>query len=298
MVLPGCYGISRGQGITGDLIRHAAGPRPGHAFIYIGNGRIVEVAPPTVRIAPAASHPDALWNAHCSLTAVQRQRICVRALALVGRPYDYPAYTAFAEGSGRATASNSIGLQGRSLAGVPATGCYAYLRIAWSGSQPVGAASCGHLPACVRLRPAPAAHAGRGHRDSAAGGDRMAVLGIVGGELALHRRGGEGRGGARCLRDPAGRAVAAWSGSRSRDALATGRGSSSAGIPGRTEGAVRRAGRNIHRRAIPATPRGLRIVPDGSFSRWTSAQPGLIVAGPRPPTIRFRSFLRCCRVHG
>jgi hypothetical protein len=96
MVLPGCYGISRGQGITGDLIRHAAGPRPGHAFIYIGNGRIVEVAPPTVRIAPAASHPDALWNAHCSLTAAQRQRICVRALALVGRPYDYPAYTAFA----------------------------------------------------------------------------------------------------------------------------------------------------------------------------------------------------------
>ena len=69
MVLPGCYGISRGQGITGDLIRPAAGPRPGHAFIYIGNGRIVEVAPPAVRIAPAASHPDALWNAHCSLTA-------------------------------------------------------------------------------------------------------------------------------------------------------------------------------------------------------------------------------------
>src|SRR6266566_3519462 len=61
MVLPGCYGVSRGQGITGDLIRHATGPRPGHAFIYIGNGRIV-----------------------------------VRALALVGRPYDYPAYTGFA----------------------------------------------------------------------------------------------------------------------------------------------------------------------------------------------------------
>ena len=46
MVLPGCYGVSRGEGITGDLIRHAPGVRPGHAFIYIGNGRIVEVAPP------------------------------------------------------------------------------------------------------------------------------------------------------------------------------------------------------------------------------------------------------------
>ena len=96
MVLPGCYGVSRGQAITGDLIRHATGPRPGHAFIYIGNGRIVEVAPPAVRIAPAASHRDAVWNAQCSLTAAQRQRICVRAHALVGRPYEYPAYTGFA----------------------------------------------------------------------------------------------------------------------------------------------------------------------------------------------------------
>src|SRR5947208_15663892 len=69
MVLPGCYGISRGQGITGDLIKLASGPRPGHGFIYIGNRRIVAVAPPAVRIAPAASHTDPLWNAHGSPTA-------------------------------------------------------------------------------------------------------------------------------------------------------------------------------------------------------------------------------------
>ena len=95
-VLPGCYGVSRGEGITGDLIRHASGPRPGHAFIYIGNGRIVEIAPPAVRIALVASHPGAAWNARRSLTGAQRERICARALALVGRPYDYPAYTGFA----------------------------------------------------------------------------------------------------------------------------------------------------------------------------------------------------------
>jgi hypothetical protein len=95
-VLPGCYGISRGLGITGDLIRPATGSRPGHAFIYIGRGRVVEVAPPGVRIAPAASHPDALWNSRFPLTGAQRQKICARALALVGRPYDYPAYTDFA----------------------------------------------------------------------------------------------------------------------------------------------------------------------------------------------------------
>ena len=95
-ILPGCYGISHSGSITGDLIRHATGARAGHAFIYIGNGQVVEAAPPAVRISPAASHPDAIWNVRCPLTAAQRDRICARALALVGRAYDYPAYTGFA----------------------------------------------------------------------------------------------------------------------------------------------------------------------------------------------------------
>ena len=95
-VLPGCYGVSHGSGITGELIRHATESWAGHAFIYIGNGQIVEAAPPAVRVAPATSHPDAVWNACYPLTAAQRARICTRARALAGRPYDYPAYTGFA----------------------------------------------------------------------------------------------------------------------------------------------------------------------------------------------------------
>ena len=95
-VLPGCYGLSDGGGITGDLIRHATGARACHAFIYIGNGQVVEAAPPAVRVVPAASHHGAIWNVRCPLPAAQRARICARALALVGRPYDYPAYTGFA----------------------------------------------------------------------------------------------------------------------------------------------------------------------------------------------------------
>ena len=91
IVLPGCYGISRDQAITGDLIRHPTGPRPGHAFIYVGNGRIVEVAPPAVRIAPAASHPDAIWNAQCSLTAVQRQPFGEIEICLAAQPANAPA---------------------------------------------------------------------------------------------------------------------------------------------------------------------------------------------------------------
>ena len=95
-VLPGSYGVSHADGITGELIRHATGEWAGHAFVYIGNGKIIEAVPPAVRIAPAASHPDAVWNVRFPLTGAQRDRICARAHALVGRPYDYPAYVSFA----------------------------------------------------------------------------------------------------------------------------------------------------------------------------------------------------------
>ena len=95
-VLPGCYGVSHGGEITGELIRHAPGSRAGHAFLYIGNGRIIEAVPPAVRVAQAASRPDAVWNVRYPLTDAQRARICARARALVGCSYDYPAYTGFA----------------------------------------------------------------------------------------------------------------------------------------------------------------------------------------------------------
>lgn len=96
-VLPGCYGVSHGGEITGELIRHATGrSRAGHAFVYIGHGQIVEAVPSAVRIAPAASRPDAVWDVRHPLTDAQRARICARARAMVGRPYDYPAYTGFA----------------------------------------------------------------------------------------------------------------------------------------------------------------------------------------------------------
>jgi hypothetical protein len=95
-VLPGCYGVSRGSRITGELIRHATGSWAGHAFVYIGDGQIVEAAPPVVRVARAASHPDAVWNAGYPLTGIHRMRICARARALAGCPYDYPAYVGFA----------------------------------------------------------------------------------------------------------------------------------------------------------------------------------------------------------
>jgi uncharacterized protein YycO len=95
-VLPGCFGVSHGSGIVSELIRHATSSWAGHAFIYVGDGQIVEGIPPLARVASANSHPHAVWNAREALTDEQRDAIILRAQALVGCPYDYPAYIGFA----------------------------------------------------------------------------------------------------------------------------------------------------------------------------------------------------------
>jgi hypothetical protein len=95
-VRAGCFGVSHGSGLVGELIRHATNSWAGHAFLYIGNGLIVEGVAPVARIAPADSYPDALWNAHEALTDSQRLAIVARAHALVGTPYDYLAVVGFA----------------------------------------------------------------------------------------------------------------------------------------------------------------------------------------------------------
>lgn len=96
IVQPGCYGVSHGSGMTGELIRHATESWAGHAFVYIGNGQIVEGEPPVAKVSAADSHPDAVWNSRDQLTGPQRDAIVARAHALVGCPYDYAAYIGFA----------------------------------------------------------------------------------------------------------------------------------------------------------------------------------------------------------
>jgi uncharacterized protein YycO len=96
IVLPGTYGVSHGSGITGELIRHATESWAGHAFVYVGNGQIIEAMPPVARVSAADTHPDAVWNVRYPLTSAQRDAIVARAHALVGCPYDYPAYVGFA----------------------------------------------------------------------------------------------------------------------------------------------------------------------------------------------------------
>lgn len=96
LVLPGCFGVSHGSGLLGELIRHATESWAGHAFVYVGNGYIVESCPPVARISEANSYPDAIWNVHEQLTDDQRLKIIARAHALVGTSYDWPAYVGFA----------------------------------------------------------------------------------------------------------------------------------------------------------------------------------------------------------
>lgn len=95
-VRAGCYGVSHGSGILGELIRHATDSWAGHAFVYVGNGQIIEGTAPVARMASANSHPDAIWNADEVLTDEQRTKIVDRAHALIGVAYDYAAYIGFA----------------------------------------------------------------------------------------------------------------------------------------------------------------------------------------------------------
>src|SRR6266702_8008760 len=80
-VLPGCYGVSHSGGITGELIRHATESWAGHAFVYIGNGLIIEAAPPAARINQATAYDDIRWAYKQPLTASQRRDIVWRAHA-------------------------------------------------------------------------------------------------------------------------------------------------------------------------------------------------------------------------
>jgi hypothetical protein len=95
-LLPGTPGVSHGSGLAGEIIRHATESWAGHAFIYVGNGQIIEGAPPVARIAPASTRDDAIWFSKIPLRSSQSVRAVDKAHALVGTPYDWPAYVGFA----------------------------------------------------------------------------------------------------------------------------------------------------------------------------------------------------------
>jgi hypothetical protein len=92
----GIYGLTHGGGITGELIRHATESWAGHAFIYVGNGMIVEGVAPRAQMVPASKYDDTIWAYQMPITPEEQVKAGDRAHALIGDPYDYPAYIGFA----------------------------------------------------------------------------------------------------------------------------------------------------------------------------------------------------------
>lgn len=107
-LVPGVFGLSRGGGLPGELIRRATESEYGHAFLYLGQGLLVQGQPQVAALANAAVHSDAEWawrmwdqlKAEHGWTntqvAIAQAKVVNRGRALVGTPYDWAAYAAFA----------------------------------------------------------------------------------------------------------------------------------------------------------------------------------------------------------
>ena len=85
----GDYGVVKTNGIIGRLIRLGTTSRWNHAFIYMGDGMIVEANPTGVALSPASKYPKIAWNQHEDLSKSQREAIAVKALDQVGKAYDF-----------------------------------------------------------------------------------------------------------------------------------------------------------------------------------------------------------------
>jgi len=104
---PGTFGMSHGGGSAGEMIRTATQSNVGHAFLYLGNGVIVQGQPPVAALAPADSHSDAIWAYRMwdwlreangwtqDRVSSAQASVVARGHALVGCSYDFEAYAAF-----------------------------------------------------------------------------------------------------------------------------------------------------------------------------------------------------------
>lgn len=102
---PGDFGLVEIHGETGRLIRFGqwlCGDGYSdfeHAFLYIGNGEVVEAEPKGARKVSVGEYADAdvMWSTGIvKLTPEQRTAICANAEKLVGTPYGFLDYFAIA----------------------------------------------------------------------------------------------------------------------------------------------------------------------------------------------------------
>ena len=86
---PGDFGVVKTNGIIGRLIRLGTTSRWNHAFIYIGDGVIVEANPTGVTLSPVKKYPQIAWNHRDTIPAKTREQLVDLALAEVGKPYAF-----------------------------------------------------------------------------------------------------------------------------------------------------------------------------------------------------------------
>lgn len=87
---PGDYGVVKTSGVVAKLIRLGTLSRWNHAFIYIGDGRIVEARPTGVTISTADQYEVLAYNQHeHAITDAHREKIVSYALEQVGKPYGF-----------------------------------------------------------------------------------------------------------------------------------------------------------------------------------------------------------------
>lgn len=97
--MPGDFAVTKIPGISGRAIALGQwvirNPSPvQHAYVYVGNGDVVQAMPGGAQLAQMHQvEPAYMWSGDViPLTAVQRVRIANAARAMVGTPYSFVDY--------------------------------------------------------------------------------------------------------------------------------------------------------------------------------------------------------------
>jgi hypothetical protein len=85
----GAFGVVRTNGLAAWLIRFGTHSKVNHAFIYVGDGRIIEAQPGGAIESDASKYPDAIWS-NLYLPDVKRVEIAAWAKQQIGVPYGWP----------------------------------------------------------------------------------------------------------------------------------------------------------------------------------------------------------------
>jgi hypothetical protein len=86
----GDFGIIKSNGIAARLIQIGTVSRWNHAFIYIGDGKIIEAMPSKgITISDISKYKKIAWNQHQGLNDDQRMQIAKKAKDLIGTTYGF-----------------------------------------------------------------------------------------------------------------------------------------------------------------------------------------------------------------